>query len=238
MPDAGAPTASDAGDVFGRHAAGYDTDRRKLIPLFDAFYGTAVEVATLRLPPDRPPVVLDLGAGTGILTAGIATARPDGRFVLLDASSQMLDVARERLAPITSSYDMIVDDFAAGLPDGPFDAVVSALAIHHLDDAGKRSLFARVHDRLRPGGAFVNAEQVAGPTAALDALYVERWMTHTTALGATAAEHAAAADRMALDRTAPTEAQCAWLRAAGFVDVDCFFKSWRFAVFGGWRPRS
>jgi cyclopropane fatty-acyl-phospholipid synthase-like methyltransferase len=46
------------------------------------------------------------------------------------------------------------------VPD--FDAIVSALAIHHLEDAEKRSLFARIHERLRPGGVFVNAEQVVG----------------------------------------------------------------------------
>jgi tRNA (cmo5U34)-methyltransferase len=230
-----AANANEAGALFSRHAAAYDADRRKLIPPFDAFYGTAVEVATLRLPADRAPLIADLGAGTGLLTSLVAAARPDARFVLVDASSQMLDAARDRLAPITSQYDMIVGDFADALPDGPFDAVVSALAIHHLDDPGKRALFAAIHDRLRPGGAFVNAEQVAGPTPALDALYVERWMTHTTALGTTPDEHAAAADRMSLDLTAPTDAQCEWLRDAGFVDVDCFFKAWRFAVFGGWR---
>jgi tRNA (cmo5U34)-methyltransferase len=92
-----------------------------------------------------------------------------------------------------------------------------------------------VHDHLAPGGVFVNAEQVAGPTASLDAQYHERWITHTTALGTSQAEHEEAAVRMSMDRPAATDAQCGWLRDAGFVDVDCFFKSWRFAVFGGWR---
>jgi tRNA (cmo5U34)-methyltransferase len=43
---------------------------------------------------------------------------------------------------------------------GNFDLVVSALAVHHLDGAGNADLFARVADRLRPGGRFVLADLV------------------------------------------------------------------------------
>jgi tRNA (cmo5U34)-methyltransferase len=46
------------------------------------------------------------------------------------------------------------------LPEGSFDLVVSALAVHHLDGAGKADLFARVADRLRPGGRFVLGDVV------------------------------------------------------------------------------
>jgi tRNA (cmo5U34)-methyltransferase len=46
------------------------------------------------------------------------------------------------------------------LPDGPFDLVYSALAIHHLNGAGKRDLFGRVAAALRPSGVFVLADVV------------------------------------------------------------------------------
>jgi tRNA (cmo5U34)-methyltransferase len=59
------------------------------------------------------------------------------------------------------------------------------------------------------------------------------WLAAIRALGSDDAEIVAARERMAYDRPAPVEAQCDWLRTAGFVDVDCFYKSWRFAVFGG-----
>jgi tRNA (cmo5U34)-methyltransferase len=98
----------------------------------------------------------------------------------------------------------------------------------------KQELYRRIHQRLVPGGVFVNAEQVAGPTPALGAMYVERWLDQTRQLGATEQDHADAAVRMSMDLPASVEAQCGWLRDVGFVDVDCFFKSWRFAVFGGW----
>jgi hypothetical protein len=59
--------------------------------------------------------------------------------------------------------------------------VVTALAVHHLDDAGKRSLYRRVADTLAPGGVFVNAEQVAGPTPELDRRYHEFWLARVAA---------------------------------------------------------
>jgi tRNA (cmo5U34)-methyltransferase len=229
--------ATTAGELFDRFAETYDAGRRMLIPPFDAFYGIAVEVATLRLPTDRAAHILDIGAGTGLLTALVAAARPDATFTLLDASASMLELAPRRLGPVWRRCDTVIGDVLEVLPDGPFDAVVSALAIHHLSDAGKQRLFRSVHERLRPGGVFVNAEQVAGPTPSLDAIYGERWLAHTRGLGATDQDHAEAAVRMSMDLPAPVDSQCAWLRDAGYVDVDCFFKAWRFAVYGGWRAQ-
>jgi tRNA (cmo5U34)-methyltransferase len=229
------PAPAAVGALFDRFATTYDAGRRMLIPHFEAFYGTAVEVALLRLSEARAPKVLDIGAGTGLLTSLLAAARPDATFTLLDASPAMLEQAPARLGDAWSRCTAFVGDAAAGLPDGPFDAIVSALAVHHLADADKRRLYGAAHERLRRGGVFVNAEQVAGPTPALDAAYVERWHVHTAALGATPRDHEEAAVRMSMDLPAPVDEQCRWLREAGFVDVDCFFKSWRFAVFGGWR---
>jgi tRNA (cmo5U34)-methyltransferase len=83
---------------------------------------------------------------------------------------------------------------------------------------------------------FVNAEQVAGPTDELDARYRERWDAHTRAVGADDAMLAAAAERMAIDRPTPVDAQLAMLRDAGLVDVDAVFRHWRFAVLAGWKP--
>ncbi|MBQ1044598.1 SAM-dependent methyltransferase, partial [Micromonospora sp. C72] len=83
---------------------------------------------------------------------------------------------------------------------------------------------------------FVNAEQVAGPTPALDRRYDEVWTARITELGSDAEEIAGARERMRHDRPATVADQCRWLAEAGLVDVDCFFKEWRFAVFGGARP--
>jgi tRNA (cmo5U34)-methyltransferase len=58
------------------------------------------------------------------------------------------------------------------LPDGRFDLVASALAIHHLTDHDKEPLFARVARALEPGGRFVLADVVvpADPADAVTSL--------------------------------------------------------------------
>jgi tRNA (cmo5U34)-methyltransferase len=144
--------------LFDAVAGSYDEGRRRLVPCLDDFYGTAVELAVRRLGPR--PRILDLGAGTGLLSQLLATARPDAEFVLVDAAPDMLAVATGNLRAT-----LRVQDLRDPLPPGPFDAVVSALAIHHLTDDEKHDLYRRIVDVLVPAGVFVNAEQVAAPTS-------------------------------------------------------------------------
>jgi tRNA (cmo5U34)-methyltransferase len=225
-------TDSHPAAIFERQAAGYDAQRRRLIPPFDAFYGTAVDA--IGLIGSAPRRVLDLGAGTGLLSRAIAVAYPEARLTLTDAAPAMLERARSQLG---DSVRYVVADLAGPLPDGgPWCAVVSSLAIHHLDDAGKRSLLQRVHDALAPGGVFVNAEQVAGPSARFDAAYRAWHRERATRAGSSREEWAGAQERMAFDRCADVESQLEWLRDAGF-DADCLFKEYRFAVLVGLKPR-
>jgi tRNA (cmo5U34)-methyltransferase len=221
----------DAPATFDAQAATYEAPRRRLIPPFDAFYGIAVDA--LALIGGRPKRVLDLGAGTGILAARVAAAYPDADLVLVDGAPAMLEQARERLGDGVALH---VADLRDPLPEGPFCAVVSALAIHHLDDAGKRDLLARAYEALSPGGMFVNAEQVAGPSPRFDAHYRAWHEAAARAAGATAQEWDAAVQRMRHDECASVEDQLAWMRAAGF-DADCLFHDRRFAVLAGLKPR-
>ena len=223
------PPALAAAEAFSAHAEEYTALRRRLVPGYEAFYGAVNDV--LGLVAGGVHRVLDLGAGTGLLSAHVLAAFPDARVELLDGSEPMLREARERLGPAVAAVH--VGDMAGRLPDGPFDAVVSALAIHHLSDPDKRALVARVHEVLRPGGAFINAEQVSAPTPALTAVYEEHWASDCRSLGATEAELDAARERMRHDRCSDVASQLRWLREAGFSDTDCVYKSWRFAVMMG-----
>ena len=111
--------------------------------------------------------ILELGTGTGETARRVLDAHPAARLHGVDASADMLDMARRTLAgrPATLAVGRIED----GLPSGPFDLVVSALAVHHLDGPGKRSLFERVAAVLAPGGRFVLADVVV-PDDPADAL--------------------------------------------------------------------
>jgi tRNA (cmo5U34)-methyltransferase len=220
-----------AAAAFSAHAPKYTGLRRRLVPGIDEFYGAVVDVLGLLDP--GPARVLDLGAGTGLLSGLVADAFPGATIELLDASEPMLREARQRLGAAAGAVH--VADMAGPLPEGPFDAVVSALAIHHLDDHDKRELFARLHAVLRRGGVFVNAEQVAAPSPALTDVYERMWVRECRALGASEAELDGARERMRHDRCVDVETQLRWLREAGFAPADCVYKSWRFAVMAGFK---
>jgi tRNA (cmo5U34)-methyltransferase len=218
-------------DVFAAHATEYHDLRRRLVPGLDTFYGTAADLLDQRGGPVAR--VLDLGAGTGLLSAAVLTRHPDAELVLLDGAPQMLAEAGKHLP--TASITTQVGDLREPLPQGPFDAVVSALAIHHLEHDEKRDLFERIVAVLRPGGVFVNAEQVCGAAPWQDALLAQWWRRDCRAAEATEAEIAAAEVRMLVDRCADVAGQLRWMREAGLQDADCFYRQSRFAVLAGWR---
>ncbi len=219
--------------LFDRDAADYDGLRRALIPCFDAFYRAALDV--IRLWHRGGAIrVLDLGAGTGLLSHMIRERFPDAGFHLVDGSPAMMERARRRFEGVRNVAFQVADLETVDL-QGPWDLIVSALAIHHLEDRAKRALLARMNASLLPGGLFVNAEQVLGPTPALEALYAARWLDEVRAAGVPESEITKALERMAHDRCATAEDQVAWMREAGLVDVDCVFKCWRFAVLSGKR---
>ena len=102
--------------------------------------------------------ILDLGTGTGETARRVLDRHPGARLTGVDESEEMLAAARETLAG--RAVHLQPGRMEDALPRGPFDLVVSALAVHHLDGAGKADLFARIHAVLRPGGRFVMADVI------------------------------------------------------------------------------
>jgi tRNA (cmo5U34)-methyltransferase len=102
--------------------------------------------------------LLDLGIGTGETLAAVLEFHPGVAAVGVDKNDAMLAAAAQRLAG--EFLELRVAELSEPLPPGPFDLVVSALAIHHLDGPDKADLFGRVHEVLRPGGRFVLGDLV------------------------------------------------------------------------------
>jgi tRNA (cmo5U34)-methyltransferase len=116
---------------------------------------------------------------------------------------------------------------------GAFDVVMSGLSIHHLEDADKRRVYAACARALAPGGLFVNADQVAGDSAAMEARYWSHWHRAVRASGLDGAVIDAAVARQQLDRRSPLAPQLDWLREAGLAEVDCRYKNVSFVVMCG-----
>jgi trans-aconitate methyltransferase len=217
--------------AFDQNASAYDVLRKALIPCYEGFYGNVIDLMAYE-GSTTAPRVLDLGAGTGLLSSHIKRQWPGAFIHLIDGSEAMLAQARQRFAG-EAAISFEIGDLNDVKLNGPFDFVVSALAIHHLSDSGKRTLFKKIHSCLRSGGLFINAEQVASPTVGRAARYADIWNAEAKARGASEQDLEAAAKRMAHDQCASVEDQLLWLREAGFSDADCTFKSWRFAVLSG-----
>ena len=167
--------------------------------------------------------VLDLGTGDGRLLALLQSNRPRMRAVGLDFSDVMLGAARERFAG-DGRVELLEHDMSEPLPPcGRFDAVVSSMAIHHLEHERKRTLCAEVFSALEPGGVFANFEHVASPTRRLHLAFF-------AAIGEPL-EHEDSSDRL-LD----VESQLGYLRVSGFQDVDCYWKWLEMALLIGVKP--
>jgi hypothetical protein len=127
---------------------------------------------------------------------------------------------------------------------GPFDAIVSGFAIHHLPHQRKRVLYGEIHDLLNPNGLFLNCEHVASSTPLLEQMFEDAMCEHLwqrrrergeeVTLEQVKREFLERPDRTA-NILAPVEKQCQWLRELGFHDVDCFWKYFELAIFGGLR---
>lgn len=102
--------------------------------------------------------IRELGIGTGETARRVLERHPGATLIGIDASEDMLVAARE--AVDAHAVQLQAGRLEDALPRGPFDLVVSALAVHHLDAAGKADLFARIASVLRPGGSFVLADVV------------------------------------------------------------------------------
>jgi tRNA (cmo5U34)-methyltransferase len=101
---------------------------------------------------------LDLGCGTGETARRVLEGHRGARMVCVDRSARVLRQARKKLSAREVYFRR--QDLNDPLPATSFDLVTSALAIHHLDDPGKRRLFARIASVLSGRGRFVMADVV------------------------------------------------------------------------------
>jgi tRNA (cmo5U34)-methyltransferase len=190
---------------------------------------TGVELlAALASPTAR---VVDLGAGTGALSAAVLGGLPGASVTLVDVDSQMLDEARRRLAPFVERVRFREASFLDPLPAA--DAMVASLALHHVHDLdAKTDLYRSIRGALVSGGVFLNLDAAITEGVRLNALTFDRWAARMAEHGMTESEargHFAA--WAAEDRYFPVDEELAALRRAGFAEVECFWRRGSSAIF-------
>ena len=171
--------------------------------------------------PGRIDRFIDLGTGDGRLISLVREAHPQARAVGLDLSEPMLARAGARFDG-DGSVELRAHDLSEPLPLGEkFDAIVSGLAIHHLEDARKREAFAEIRELLRPGGVFANLDLVKSASPEMH----DRFRKEIGRL-----------EDDPTDRLADLSAQLDWLRDAGFENVECHFKWLELTLVAATRP--
>ena len=203
-------------------ADAYDVAIRRFIPYYDDMLATGVELLAALAPPTAH--VLDLGGGTGALSAAVLRGLPEARVTLLDVDRAMLDQARRRLAAFGHRVELREGSFFDPLP--AVDAVVASLALHHVRDLGaKTECYRAIHAALAQGGVFLNLDAAITDAPRLNALVFDRWAARMAEHGITGKEaHDHFAAWASEDRYFPLDDELAALRRAGFDEVECFWR--------------
>lgn len=220
-------------EKFDENAEKYDKIRKLIIPCFDDLYNITRNLANSK---KENPNILDLGAGTGLLTKYLFEKYQKAEFTLIDISEEMLKVAKSRFKT-HDNLKYVAADYCEYDFNDSFDIIVSSLSIHHLEDEYKKKLYKKVYDSLNNGGIFLNADQVIGPTPNIDKSYQENWIRKINKNNFTGPEKDTAIERMEFDKPATLENNLKWLKNCGFEDVDVYYKYYNFVIFYAKKPK-
>jgi tRNA (cmo5U34)-methyltransferase len=141
---------------FDREAAGYDRTAAGTMPAYDELHQTLLW--GVPFSPTRRFRVLELGVGTGTLTARLLARFPHAELVGVDLSRRMIALGRSKVRRYKDRVTLVHGDLSDFPTDAPYDCVLSSLAIHHLEDRQKWALFRRVRRALSKDGYFGDAD--------------------------------------------------------------------------------
>lgn len=216
--------------TFEREAEDWDGLARR----YQTRYDEMLEELVSRVRTPRGGHILDLGSGSGILAEILLERFPNSHVTLLDISANMLEVGKRRLERFEGRTSYVQGMFE-GMPMGPYDAVVSTLALHHLeDDSAKQTQYERIFSSLKAGGCFFQGEYTLCSDTADSEQNEEAWQRWLGEQGFNTTEVEELAGRVREnDRPATLIDQLDWLKSIGFQKVDCTWRYTKFAVFGG-----
>ena len=209
----------------------YDARIRTFIPEYDTLLSATAQTLATAVRGRRPALV-DLGIGTGALSAACLARLPAARVVGIDEDADILAAARRRLG---RALDRSVHDSFERAVLPRCDAVVASLALHHIPTRARRlRLFRRIRAALRPGGVLISADCHPPVDRRLAAAARAAWLAHLERSYTPAAARRYLRTWAREDHYAALDEEIATLQRAGLV-VDVAYRTGTFAVIVGVR---
>ena len=193
--------------------------------------------------------VIELGCGEGLLSEKVLKQFPDTAVVGMDLSPYMLEKTRGKLNVYENrftarSFDLAAKEWRSQLED--VDAIISSLAIHHLDDAQKRSLYKDLYNRMTVNAMIIVADIISPLSTIGYKIAADLWDKDVRSKATLRREPKAykifredgwnyfrnpGVDP--IDTPSALPDQLLWLREAGFEEVDVYWMFAGHAIFAG-----
>jgi len=178
--------------------------------------------------------IVELGVGTGELTAEVLRRFPDAGVEAIDLSAKMLESAGQRLLPYRDRVNLIHSDFGTYEFMREYDLAMSSMAMHHLPDKDKLKLMKSIHRSLKEEGVFLFGDLIQSPSSYLDKKFFRIWKNYLRFNGLSKDEiDTRVKGHLNNDLPATLPEILHWMKEAGFRDVDCLWKYFNHAVVVG-----
>ena len=237
-------------------AVNYDKMCQITVPGYDFLQNAAIDI--LKFENIEEIVLLDLGAGSGILIEKVLKEFPNSSCYYLDSSDEFMSVAKERLQKYEDRVNYIKSDFCKNweskMTEKP-TVITSMSAIHHLQTENKKKLYQKCYDMLEEGGWFFNIDEMKTVTedAYLKNLYYwiyhaqkqkytisddlspsyEAWMEKFSGWKKRNLDNVHIPKKEGDDIHEPFLAQLDCLKEIGFTETDIFSKHMLWCLIGG-----
>jgi tRNA (cmo5U34)-methyltransferase len=240
---------------FNSMAKEYDTYANVIVPKYDEIQSVVSRIIkTTNEKTNKKTIrVMDLGAGSGILLKKLCDEF-NASCVWQDFSEDFMEVAKDKLKNYDVGFifsDLNNKDWNKDI-DGKFDVIVSSNAIHHLKDSRKRELYSEIFNMLDTGGLFLNADEVKGESDLTYLMFLKYWDEHVKGMSEKGLLSLKMIDvwdqyvernivNFNVVQENPKDIHCSmntqllWLKDMGYKDVECFWKNFLWAVFGGFK---